>query len=352
MSTMNVTMGKIVKAAWRPVAGLAGLVVMAMWLAGAFEHKVHPGKLDYAPGFALPADAKTLTVKTIKTASPVDVVGIAASERWVNLSARLPTTIQTMLVRAGDTVTNGQVLATLDDREIREQLAGAEAQCRQAETEYNRTMQLFEKGATTDQAKVAALTALEGARARLQQVRVMLSYATLTSPINGVVTDRRFEAGDLVAPGLILISVYDPQVMRFEAPVPVRLLDRFGLGQAVSVKMDGVSSPVKGVVSEIVGEVDPLSRTRKVKIKLAQSGDAVLPGAYGHLAVSGEAHDSIWVPATAVYRVGQQELVQVVRENRVTCRIVRTGMTREGEVEVIAGLADGEVILTEAIKEG
>ncbi len=352
MSTMNERVGKIIKVAWRPVAGVAGLVVMALWMAGTFESKVAPGKLEHLPGFALPSQAKTITVKMTRSASPVEVVGTAASERWVNLSARLPATIQTMIVKAGDAVTNGQVLATLDDRDIREQAAGAEAQFKQAEVEFNRTLQLFEKGATTDQAKVAAQTGLEGARARLQQMRVMLSYATLASPLDGIVTDRRFEAGDLVAPGQIVLSVYDPRVMRFEVPVPVRLLPRFALDQTVSVVLDGVVQPVKGTVREIVSEVDPLSRTQKVKIKLEQGGLTILPGTYGRITVEGDSHDALWVPVSAVYRVGQQEITQVVSEGRVIRRIVCTGVVRDGQVEIISGLGDGEMILAEPVKEG
>jgi len=352
MSTLNERVAKLVKVAWRPVAGLVGLAIMALWMSGTFESKVAPGKLVHLPGFALPAEAKTVTAKMIRSASPIEVVGTVASERWVNLSARYPATILSMLVKAGDAVTNGQVLATLDDREIREQLAGAEAQFKQAEVENNRAIQLFEKGATTDQAKVAANTGLESARSRLQQMRVMLSYATVVSPLDGVVTDRRFEAGDLVAPGQIVLSVYDPRLMRFEVPVPVRLLPRFSLEYPVVVSLDGAGGPVKGVVREIVSEVDPLSRTQKVKIKLEQTGLSILPGTFGRITVEGDSHDSLWVPQSVVYRIGQQEFVQIVSEGRVIRRIVRTGVARDGQVEIISGLGDGEVILAEPVKEG
>ena len=352
MSTMKERFGRIITLTWRPLVGLAGLVAMALWMAGTFESKVAPGKLEHLPGFALPAQAKTVTVKVTRSASPIEVVGSAASERSVNLSARIPATITSMLVKAGDAVTNGQVLVTLDDRDIREQLGGAEAQCRQAEVEHHRTLQLFEKGATTDQAKVGAQTAFEAARARVQQMRVMLSYATICSPIDGIVTDRRFEEGDLAAPGQIMVVVYDPHQIRFEVQVPVRLLPRFTLDQQVMVKLDGIVPSVRGRVREIVSEVDPLSRTQKVKIKLEQGNLPVLPGTYGRITVEGDAHDSVWVPATAMYRVGQQEFVQVVSEGRVVRRIVRTGNTQGDQVEVLSGLGDGEVLLTEPVKEG
>ena len=343
---------KVVKAVWRPVAGIIGLVALVLWSGGMLESKVEPGKLNPQPGSPLPIGAKTLVVKCVKSPSLIEVIGTAASERRVNLSARFPATVDSMRVSAGTVVTNGQVLATLDDRDIREQLAGAEAQFNQAEVENSRTRQLFEKGATTDQAKVAAQTGLEAARARLQQVRVMLSYATITAPLDGVVTDRRFEAGDLVAPGQIVMSVYDPLLMRLEVPVPVRLLPKFALGQQVSVGLDGVAQPVKGVVREIVSEVDPLSRTQKVKIKLDQGGRSILPGTYGRIVIEGDTHDAVWVPKSAVYRIGQQEFAQVVSESRIVRRVVRTGLVRDGQIEVLAGLGDGEMIVVEPVKEG
>lgn len=344
--------GKVIKAAWRPVAGIIGLVVLVMWSGGALESKVGPGREEHLPGTSLPAGAGTFVVRMVKIPSLIDVIGTATSERMVNLSARLPAPIETMRVSAGEAVTNGQILATLDDRDIREQLAGAEAQFKQAEVEHKRTLQLFEKGATTDQARLAAQTGLEAARARLQQVRVMLSYATVVSPLKGIITDRRFEAGDLVAPGQILVSVYDPAAMRFEVPVPVRLIPRFALGQQMQVVLDGRTQPAAGIVREIVSEVDPLTRTRKVKIRFDQAGLSVLPGTYGRVTVEGDAHDAVWVPAAAVYRIGQQEFVQVVSGNRVIQRVVRTAQTRDGQIEVITGLGDGDVILAEPVKEG
>ena len=74
---------------------------------------------------------------------------------------------------------------TLDDREIREELAAAEAQLKQAETEYERTRVLSERDAATDQALIAAESAFNAARAQVDRVKVMLTYTELRSPIDG-----------------------------------------------------------------------------------------------------------------------------------------------------------------------
>jgi RND family efflux transporter MFP subunit len=344
-------MGNVMKAAWKPVAGVAGLALLVAWSVGAFEDKVAPGKVAHEPGTALPPGTPTLTVQAERTATRIPLVGTVASERQVTISARIPATILAIGARAGAAVTHGQVLATLDDREIREQLAGAEAQFRQAEIEFRRTQQLFDRNAATDQQRVAALAAFEGAKARVEQARVMLGYATIVAPMDGVVTERRMEAGDLAVPGQPLLTIHDPARMRLEVPAPIRLLPRLGLNQQVAVVLDGRPEPLAGTVREVVAAVDAASRTRTVKILLEQGGTEIPPGTYGHIVVEGESGETVRVPVTAVVRVGQQEFARVVVGGRMIRRGVRTGPVSGDQVEILAGLAAGETIVVGPVRE-
>lgn len=342
-----------IKRVWKPVAGVAGLAALVLWSAGILETKTPPGRVAHEPGVPVPAAASPVVVRRVDSVSRIEVVGTAASEQRINLSARLAAYVQEVRVSAGDAVTNGQVLVVLDDREPREQLAAAESRFKQAEAEYARATQLFAKAAATEQSRMAAEAAYEAARAGLQQAKVMLGYTRIVSPIDGVVTDRRMEAGDLAAPGQTLLTVYDPRRMRLEIPVPVRLVSRFALGQAVELRLEGAAGPVKGTVREIVSEVDPLTRTQKVKVGIPEPGMRLLPGGYGSVRVDGEARSTLWAPASAVYRVGQQEFVQVVVGGRAIRRAVTTGMTREGQVEILSGLDDGDAVLPAPVmKEG
>lgn len=338
---------------WKPLVGVAGLAALVVWSLGTFESKVAPGRVAHEPGIPVPAGAQPVVVRLADSVSRVEVVGTTASEQRISLSARLSAYVQEVRGSAGDAVTNGQVLVVLDDRELREQLAAAESLCKQAEAEYARTTQLFAKAAATEQTRMAAEAAYEAAKAGSQQARVMLGYTRIVSPMDGVVTDRRIEAGDLAAPGQTLLTVYDPRRMRLEIPVPVRLVSRFVPGQTVELRLEGAGGPVEGIVREIVSEVDPLTRTQKVKVGIPEPGIKLLPGGYGSVWVDGEVHKALWAPASAVYRVGQQEFVQVVAGGRAIRRAVTTGMMRGGQVEILSGLEDGDAVLPEPVmKEG
>lgn len=330
---------------WRLWVGVVGLLVILVWAGGGCGEKVQPGQIEVSTGKPLAPGAVLYTVRVERVSARVDVVGTVASEQKIHISARIPAHVAEVFVTAGDAVKKGDVLLTLDDREIREQLLAAEAQLKQAETEYERARQLFERNATTQQALTAAESAYQAARARVDQVRVMLSYTQVTSPIDGIVTERRVEVGDLAAPGMILTAVYDPMRMRLEAPVPLRLVDRLALGQDVEVALDRPKRTVKGKVTEIVSEADPTTRTQLVKVHLEDVAGQVLPGVFGRLWVDEEPRPALLVPANAVRRTGQLETVRVVESGRVVARLVKTGAPREDRVEILAGLKDGDVIV-------
>ena len=133
----------------KPIVGIVGLAVVIAWSGGFLAKKVKPAKLEVLPGLALPADAETIELKEENMPVRVEVVGTTASEEKINLSARIPAYVREVLASAGDRVKKGQTLLTLDDRDIRQKLAAAEAQLAQAKTEFERAQQLFDKQATT-----------------------------------------------------------------------------------------------------------------------------------------------------------------------------------------------------------
>lgn len=336
--------------AWKLGVGVAALFLMIVWTGGACRKKIAPGLVKHEPGFAVPADAARITVQTEDVAPRIDVVGTVASAERIHLSARVPAYVSEVLASAGDVVKRGQDLVRLDDRAIREQLSAAEAQLKQAEREFARTRELYATQAATQQQLQAAEAAHSSAKANVAGVKVMLTYTRITSPINGIVTDRTIEKGDLANPGRVILSVYDPTKMRLEAAVPVRLVDRLQKGQQVPVTLDYPSGTMTGHVSEIVSEVDAASRTRTVKIRIEDPPANVLPGAFGRVWVDGDTHRAVLVPDTAVYRVGQLDMVQVVKGTRATVRLVRKGPRHGEKVEILSGLDDGATILATPIR--
>ncbi len=339
---------KIIK--W-PIA-IVGLALMIAWTGGMFHAKTAAGKLDVNPGKSLPENAETYSVEMATVAPKIDVVGTVASEETVHLSARISAYVSSVSASAGQRVAKGQVLIKLDSREMKEKLSSTNIHLKQSLTEYNRTQSLYKRKAATEQAMTAAESRYNAARSQVAGIEVMLTYTQIRSPINGIVTDRRVEKGDLANPGQVLLSVYDPRNMRIEVPVPVRLIEKLSLNQVVDISLDRPTRPFKGRVSEIVSAIDPLSRTQEVKVHIDNHKGDILPGTFGRVWVFEDPYPAILIPSGAVVLSGQLEMVHLVQEKRVVRRMVKTGPAFGDKVEILSGLSPGDVILINPLKEG
>ncbi len=336
---------------WKPVAATAAILILIVWSTGALNEKVQPGTVMHLPGIPLPTGTETLTIHKEPVPSQISIAGTVTSEEKIHVSARVGGVVEVVTVSAGNRVERGQPLLKIDDREMREQRAAAEAQLRRAESEFQRARQLHAAQATTDQVLTDAESSFHTAQARLDQIQIALSYHDIRAPISGIVTDRRIELGDLAAHGQVLLALYNPTTMRLDVPVPVRLVDRLNIGDPARVWLDRQLTMVDGTVTEIVSEIDARSRTQMVRVRLNTGEMDVLPGTFGRLWIDLEPHPGYRIPESAVYRLGQLELVQVALEGRILRRLVRTGPASEGRVEILSGLADGDVILVNPVQD-
>lgn len=346
---MKTTLKHWLHLAWKPAAAVAGLLVLIIWTTGAGRERVAPGVVAHQPGFALPDGAAVVVVETTSQPGRVDVVGTANSDNAVRLHARVNAAVAEVRVSAGDRVQRDQELIRLDDRDIRAQLEAAQAGLRRAQAEYERIKRLHDTQAATEQQLIAAESGFQSARAQVAHAEVMLTFTVIRSPINGQVTDRHVEVGALALPGQPLVNVYDPSVMRLDAPVPVRLVDYVPIGTRVDVELERPDRVVEGVVHRVVSEIDPRSRTQTVQIMLDIGDTPILPGTFGRLTVPASPREVVLLPATAVYRVGQLEMVQVVENGRVIRRLVKTGTTDGDRIEILSGLTDGESVLVHPV---
>ncbi len=311
-------------------------------------HKVEPGRTQTESGIPLPANAQTIAVAMEPYREKIDVMGSVASASRSQISAKLSATVDKVFATAGKAVTNGELLVKLDDRDLKTQLAMAQVQFAQAESEQRRVTKLFEQQAATEQIKMVADTAAITARSQLDRALVAMTWAEIRSPLSGVVTDKQISEGDLANPGQPLLSVYDPKQLRLEVAVPARLIPLIALNAEVPVTLENPTRDAKGTVEEIVSEADPASRTQKVKVRLQDAAD-LRPGQFGRLWIAVPPHNAMFVPTAAIYRSGQLEFVQVAAEGRAEPRLVKTGRSDGSRVEILSGLKAGEKILAQPV---
>ncbi len=344
-----------------PTAAVTGLLVVILYALGFLggPEKVEPGATP-SHGQLLPAGAQTFKAVTQSTANRLSWPGSVRSRTLAKIAPKLNARILDVVVYPGDKVKKGDVIARLDDRDLRAAydaanagLAAAQAQAGQANAEAKRSVDLFEKQATTRQSHDAVLAQAEAARAKVnqaagmaRQAKVMLGENVLFAPFDGVISERLKEPGDMAMPGDAVVLMYKPDDLRFEAGIASHCFEQVKLGMPVTVRLDTLQASVRARVDEIAPEVDPQTHTRLIKVSLPV-GENLQQGQYGWLELGCQAErQTLLIPVTAVLHYGQLQAVKVVEGEALHTRHIRTGKQYGEQIEVLSGLRDGESVLS------
>ena len=281
--------------------------------------------------------------------------GIAEPVQQAMLASKLMARVTDLLVKEGDQVTTGQVLARLDAREITaksEQVAAgltaAEAMHREALAQAGRIRALYVDSAATraqlDQVEaglVRAESSVRQARAAAAELDAMHDYATLLAPFAGTITQRMVDAGALVAPGQPLLEIKDQSVLRITvtaAPDAVRQLRR---GQRLSGALGG--RPVESVIEGIVPA--PAGHLVSVNATLRNPDREFYAGTSATLLLPQGIRPGRMVPRAAVIEQGDLTGVYLRKEGMVDLRWIRLGTVHGDQVEVLSGLAPGDTVI-------
>ena len=338
---------------FRPAAVLAIGIAASLACGEDEPAAAGPG----GPGGPRVSVVETATVESGPIARQVEVSGVVEPIRTVSVNSQLATTVRAMLAEEGDRVAAGTVLARLEDAELAVELVSERAALEAARAAFERAEQLREREVITLPEYERDRTALAAAEAAVRRLETRVAYATVRSPIAGVVTAKYVEAGDVVGAQTPLFEVAD--VSTLVVPIGVSELDvgRLAPGDAVEVTLDALPDrPLTGRIRRIFPAGDPATRLVPVEIAL-EPGSMARPGYLARVSLRLEEREDVpIVPAGAILTgVSGDESTFVVEDGKAFRREVETGLVAKGRVEIVSGLRPGESVVVSggsSLREG
>ena len=275
---------------------------------------------------------------------PQEAVYTSTVQAYVknNIAPQMAGRITKINVEIGDFVKEGQVLAEID----KAQLLQAQLQLQNQEVELQRLKSLYEEGGLSQSDYDAIQLQYNVLKT---QVDNLIENTTLRSPINGVVSARNYDVGDMYAMSMPIFTV--------EQIVPVKLLigvsetdySKVKKGDSVTVTADAIPDKTfYGKVNRIYPTVDPATRTFTVEVKIDNAYKTLRPGMFARATVNFGSNNNVVIPDVAVVKQqgsGERFVYVLNEDNTVTYKKVVLGRRMGAEYEVLEGLQDGDKIV-------
>ncbi|MCL6639335.1 MAG: efflux RND transporter periplasmic adaptor subunit [Firmicutes bacterium] len=336
---------------------LAAVLVLGLWKGPSIWGK------DRAPAVQ-PAVVQTVRAEETQTVKKENVLSFTGDVRALNetvISAKMAGKVSRVAVENGDAVSAGQGLVYLEDAEVTNQLLMNQAALEKAQANlaavranYERFKDLYRGGVIAKKDFDDVETALKvaeadagSAAAAVANARESLRNTVITSPFDGVAANRNVSAGQVLSPGVALMSVLDISSVYVVVNVEQKDLAVVKPGLEAAVTVDTYPGrKFTGVVEIINPSANKTARVFETKIRVPNGEQLLKPGMFARVEIkTGEAEDVLAVPQSALTGKQGMYFVFLLEGDRAVRRQVEAGQVIDRLVEIKSGLAAGQKVI-------
>ncbi|MBR0251898.1 MAG: efflux RND transporter periplasmic adaptor subunit [Synergistaceae bacterium] len=270
--------------------------------------------------------------------------GQAKSAHTQNITTFEREIVKSVNVNVGSYVKAGQTLVTLQVAARGAQLQSGKTAYDEAKLNYNRLKQLNAKGGISQSEVDSAYARMKTAEANLRSSQSTLQRTSLKASIDGIVSARNVEPGEIAEAGAVLISIVDPKEMEAELMVSKKDIMKINKSTPVEIYVDGQKHI--GWVKRLSPEAQSGSGLYPVVVGLPENS-GILPGTYveGRFMVNRQ-QNVVVIPSNVVVYRGNTQSVYVAKDNTAKLTAITTGEGREGKVIATSGLKPGDYLIT------
>jgi HlyD family secretion protein len=319
-------------------------------------------------GTAAPAmeEEKSVAVETqIVSKASIEAVsalsGKVKPREEISIVPKVPGKAAAVNVKIGHRVKTGDILFSLDDSDIRQQVSQAESALRIAESSYinakksfENTAQLYELGGvskltyeTSESSFKMAEEQFKSAQAAYQLAKSQLDSTIVRSPIDGLVAAVNASAGEMVSNAVPAVTVVDISSVTVDINVPETMVNKVKKGDEVDVLVAAVSSEaVKGKIESISPTADARTQSYPISITITNANEVLKGGMFAEVKLKADtARDVLAVPLSSVVEERDKKYVYVANGDRAQKREVQTGLAGVENVQILSGLNENESII-------
>ena len=335
------------------------LLFLTMLFGGVFGWKYY-AEQQKAALMSTPRPPAVISSATVQreTWQPVlKAVGSLVASNGVVIANEVVGVVNSIAFESGQSVTKGDVLLTLNDEVDQADLASLNAAEKLANLNYKRLNKLIHENTTSQSSLDEARAQLDSTRAQLQAKQAIIRKKTVRAPFSGILGIRKVDIGQYLAPGTEIVSLQALEPIFADYSLPERYLQQLSAGQPMNVQVLAYPGrEFKGRVSAISPRIATGSRSVRIRATLENPEQLLRPGMFAEVATELPARNNVLTLPERVISYapyGNTVFLLVKKDNQllVERRQVQTGEVRDGQVEIIDGLAEGDVVAADGINK-
>ncbi len=291
-------------------------------------------------------EAQTVTLGTVS--KRINTVGHMRANAMVVIKSEISGRIAELLFTEGGTVKKGDLIIRFEDAEHRAAVQIAEGEHENAKANLERISKLHEQKVESNKKLDEANASMKITEGKLLQAKANLEKANIKAPFDGTIGIMNISAGAFVQGATDLVTLVDNKSVKVTFKVPEKNVHDIGVGQVVEVKVSAFKDQVfTGMIEAVDAKVEQESHSVQVKGVIPNPDNLLREGLFANVSlIVGEKGNTMTVDESSIERMGEIEYVWVVERGRAEKRRVLTGARENGQVEIVAGLQPGQIVVT------
>ena len=286
----------------------------------------------------------------------VELQGNVSTKKNLVIYPEFSGTLTRVYVKEGQIVTKGQLLATIDDGGLSQQLAQLKIQVELAKTTFERQKRLWDQKIGSEIQYLQAKATYEGQQQAVNQLQQHVGKTSVRAPFSGTIDDVITEQGSVVAPGQSqLFRIVNLDNMYIETDVPERYISNVTQRKDVQVEFPVLGTSLDAKIRQAGNFINPANRTFKIEVAVPNKNNIIKPNLTAKIKINDYTNaKAILIPQSIISEnaEGQQYVYTITDKSQHKAKakrvIISTGKTQGDFIEVLSGLVNG----TEIIEEG
>jgi RND family efflux transporter MFP subunit len=299
------------------------------------------------------------------TLTKVETVSFSNFEHYVEIQSNVKTDQELILypefagvlklnVTEGQQVSKGQVIATINDGGLSQQLAQAKAQASLAKSAFEKQQNLWTQHIGSEIQYLQAKTNHESAQKQVSAIQMQLGKTKMLAPFSGTIDQTMMQSGQVVAPGVPVMKIVSTGNLKIKADVPDVYIGKVKVGTKAQIEIPNIMDHFNGTISRVSSSVNPMNRSFVVELPLANPKGEIKPNLMAKIKINDYRNsNAIVVPTNVIKQDANNEYYVLVAQQMNNSKAIakkvniKRGESSEGMTEVLGGLNIGDKVIVE-----